>query len=168
MVGVTSARPEVWAYGLRNPWRFSFDPQTGALWVADVGQGAWEEINIIEKGQNYGWNVMEGTDCFSPNTGCDETGLRLPLVQYGRGSNCAVIGGYVYRGDVIPSLDGAYVYGDYCSGKIWALRSDGQRATESLLLVDSELMITSFGVGRSGNLYVVSPNSGIYRLVPGE
>ena len=166
MLGVASAKAEVWAYGLRNPWRFSFDPQTGALWAADVGQSVWEEIDIIEKGQNYGWNIMEGTDCFSPNVGCDESGLRLPLAQYGRGRNCAIIGGYVYRGDVIPSLIGAYVYGDYCSGKIWALRSDGQRVTEFLLLVDSELMITSFGVDRSGNLYVVSPNSGIYRLVP--
>ena len=168
LVGVANARPEIWAYGLRNPWRFSFDSQTGAMWAADVGQNSWEEIDLIQKGLNYGWNVMEGAHCFSPRSGCDETGLQLPLAEYGRAEGCSVIGGYVYRGTLLPSLVGAYVFGDFCSGKIWGLRYDGESVTEALLLVDSDLMITSFGVDRTGNLYIVSRNQGLYRLVPKE
>ena len=166
LVGVANARPEIWAYGLRNPWRFSFDPETATMWAADVGQSSWEEIDLIEKGRNYGWNVMEGAHCFSPRNGCDETGLQLPLAEYGRAEGCSITGGYVYRGEVTPSLAGAYVFGDFCSGKIWGLGYDGQSVTQALLLVESDLMITSFGVDRARNLYVLSRNEGIYRLVP--
>ena len=166
-VGVAGARDEIWAYGLRNPWRFSFDDHSGTLIAADVGQSAWEEIDIVKEGLNYGWKVMEGAHCFFPSTGCDQTGLELPLWEYSRSAgNCAVTGGYVYRGRGTPWLLGAYVYGDYCSGRIWGLRSDGESVTEQMLLVDSDLLITSFGRDLSGNLYILSRRDGIYRLAP--
>ncbi len=166
-VGVANAREEIWAYGLRNPWRFSFDEHTGFLWLADVGQDMWEEIDIVKKGLNYGWNFMEGLHCFSPSINCNQTGLELPLWEYSLSlGNCSVIGGYVYRGRGVPSLLGAYMYGDFCSGKIWGLRYDGEFVTEQMLLVDSSLFITSFGQDLAGNLYILSRNEGIYRLVP--
>ena len=159
------SRPEIWAYGLRNPWRFSFDPETGDLWAADVGQNLYEEVDLIEPGGNYGWNVMEGNSCFSPRTGCSTEGLTRPVVQYGREDGCSITGGYVYRGSRLPSLRGAYVYGDFCSGRIWALRFDGSVVTEHLELVDSELRISSFGLDESGELYILSFDEKIYRLV---
>ena len=163
-VGVVDARDEIWAYGMRNPWRFSFDTNTGALWVADVGQSTWEEIQVVEKGANYGWNTMEGRHCYSPAVDCDETGLELPLWEYSHAEGCSVTGGYVYRGLGIPSLLGTYVYGDFCTGKIWGLRYDGDFVTEQMLLVDSNVSITSFGLDLAGNLYILSQNQGIYRL----
>ena len=167
-VGVVDARDEIWAYGMRNPWRFSFDDRTEALWVADVGQNTWEEINVVEKGANYGWNTMEGRHCFSPAVDCNEAGLELPLWEYSHAEGCSITGGYVYRGRGLPSLLGAYVYGDFCTGKIWGLRSDGDYVTEHMLLIDSTLSITSFGQDLVGNLYILSQNQGIYRLdVPG-
>ena len=166
-VGVADARDEVWAYGLRNPWRFSFDEYTGLLWLADVGQNKWEEIDVITKGLNYGWNILEGSDCFSPPTNCVRTGLELPVWEYSRsGSNCTVIGGYVFRARGMPSLLGAYVYGDFCSGKIWGLRYDGESVTEQMLLAESQMFITSFGRDLSQNVYILSRNKDIYRLVP--
>ena len=120
-----TARAEIWAYGLRNPWRFSFDEATGDLWTGDVGQNRFEEIDLVVRGGNYGWNVLEGTHCFSPKTGCDPTGKALPVLEYPINGGCSVIGGYVYRAAAIPSLAGAYVYGDFCSGKVSALRYDG-------------------------------------------
>ena len=164
-VGVEGARPEIWAYGFRNPWRFSFDPETGRLWAGDVGQSAWEEIDIITKGANYGWNIMEGSHCYSPSTGCNQSGLTLPIVEYDHSEGCSVTGGYVYRGDQIPSLQGYYIYGDYCSGNVWALAYDGSAVTENILLVDSDLSITSFGEDLAGNLYVLDRQGGIYTLV---
>ena len=167
-VGRPGAREEVWAYGLRNPWRFSFDDETGLLWVADVGQKGWEEIDVVGKGLNYGWNIMEGAHCFSPSSGCDTFGLELPVAEYDRSGGCSVTGGYVYRGDRLSSLRGAYVYGDFCSGKIWGLRFDDSVVIEERLLVDSNLSITSFGQDLAGSLYVLSRNDGIYRLVEEE
>ena len=164
-VGIDGARDEIWAYGLRNPWRFSFDRETGALWTGDVGQNRLEEVDLIEKGLNYGWNVMEGSECFSPRSGCDESGFEPPVAEYGRSDGCSVTGGFVYRGSDIPSLSGAYVYADYCSGKIWGLRYDGLTATGQSILIDSELLITSFAEDSEGKLYVLSRNEGIYRLV---
>ena len=162
-----NARPEIWAYGLRNPWRFSFDRETGQLWTGDVGQNSLEEVDLVERGADYGWNTLEGTRCFSPRSGCDETGTVPPVWEYPTGQEgCSVIGGYVYRGERIPSLYGAYVFGDYCSGKIWAIRYDGQEVTEHLILADTDLRIASFGQDRKGALYVLSQNSGIYRLSP--
>ncbi len=167
-VGVVGAREEIWAYGLRNPWRFSFDRDTGLLWVGDVGQNATEEIDVVKKGLNYGWNVMEGSSCFSPRSGCDTTGLEPPIGEYGHSQGCSVTGGYVYRRGDLPSLRGAYVYGDFCSGNIWALRYNGEKVTEHRLLVDTNLSITSFGEDLDGNLYILSRNSGVYGLVPAD
>ena len=160
-------RQEIWAYGLRNPWRFTFDRKTGNLWAADVGQDRYEEVDVIRPGLNYGWNRMEGFHCF-PQGGfeCDQSGLELPIAEYGREGGCSITGGYVYRGSRLPSLYGAYVYGDFCSGKIWALRYDGTQVTEQLELVDSRLSISSFGEDQSGELYILSFDDKIYRLVP--
>ena len=165
-IGVDGARGEIWAYGLRNPWRFSFDRETGALWTGDVGQNRLEEVHLIERGLNYGWNVMEGSLCFSPPRDCDDSGLEPPIAEYGRADGCSITGGYVYRGSAMPSLAGAYVYADYCSGRIWGLRYNGQSVTEQALLADTDLRITSFGEDAEGNLYVLSRNEGIYRLIP--
>ena len=165
-VGDSASRPEIWAYGLRNPWRFSFDRETGRLWAGDVGQNSVEEVDVVEKGGDYGWNTLEGSQCFSPATGCDPGGTVLPVWEYPTSGDCSVIGGYVYRRERIPSLAGAYVFGDFCSGRIWALRYDGQEVTEHLLLADTPLQIVSFGQDRNGALYVLSQNAGIYRLIP--
>ena len=166
-VGTAGARGEIWAYGIRNPWRFSFDRENGELWMADVGQNRFEEVNIIRRGLNYGWNTMEGSSCFKPSRGCDSQGLEMPVAEYGREGGCSVTGGYVYRGARLPSLYGAYVYGDFCSGKIWALRYEGGQVTEQLELVDSKLEISSFGEDQDGEIFVLSFDGGIYRLVGG-
>jgi glucose/arabinose dehydrogenase len=163
--GAAGARGEIWAFGLRNPWRFSFDIQTGLLWAGDVGQNRWEEVDIIAKGGNYGWNVMEGFHCYSPTAGCDQSGLTLPVVQYDHAQGCSVTGGYVYRGDGIPSLRGHYIYGDYCSGSIWALDYLDGAVKRNALLVKSGLNIASFGEDRAGHLYILSRDGGIYTLV---
>ena len=162
-VGRAGTRPEIWAYGLRNPWRFSFDRVAGDLWTADVGQNRFEEVDIIQPGLNYGWNVMEGEECFV-RSDCDRTGLEMPVVEYGREGGCSVTGGYVYRGSRLPSLYGAYVYGDYCSGRIWALRHDGDEVIEHLQIADSSLRIPSFGEDADGDLYVLSFDGTIYRF----
>ena len=162
--GVPEARPEIWAYGLRNPWRFSFDRKTGDLWLADVGQNRREEINIIRKGRNYGWNIMEGSECFQPGSQCTPAGLEPPLFEYGNGEGCSIIGGYVYRGSRLLSLTGAYVYADYCSGSIWALRRQDGVVTEQLRVATLDRSITSFGQDLQGNLYILTRGSGIYRL----
>ena len=161
----SGARAETWAYGLRNPWRFSFDRVTGDLWLGDVGQNLWEEINLVKKGRNYGWNVMEGAHCFRPRDGCDGTGLELPVIEYSSNQGCSVIGGYVYRGTRLPSLSGAYLYGDFCTGTVWGLRHDGQTVTEHRVLAKVGAQITSFGEDQAGNVYILSRDSGIYQLV---
>ena len=162
--GIEGAGGEIWAYGLRNPWRFSFDRETGALWLGDVGQHLWEEVNKIGMGRNYGWNTMEGAHCFKPRSGCDATGLELPLLEYSSKEGCSVIGGYVYRGPRLPSLTGAYVYADYCSGSIWALREEHGSVSDQRLVASLDKLLTSFGEDREGNLYILSRNSGIYEL----
>ncbi len=167
-VDTAGARAEIWAYGLRNPWRFSFDSETGLLWAGDVGQNLWEEIDIIARGANYGWNIMEGLHCYSPASGCDQSGLALPIAEYDHSQGCAVTGGYVYRGDQIASLQGYYIYGDYCSGYIWALVYDGSVVTENKLLVASDLSITSFGQDLAGNLYILDREGSIYTLTEAE
>ena len=161
-VGVRDARPEIWAYGLRNPWRFTFDSETGDLWAADVGQNKLEEVDLIRPGLNYGWNIMEGDECYPRS--CDTRGLELPIVVYGRDGGCSITGGYVYRGSRIPSLYGAYVYGDFCSGKIWALRYDGSRVTESIQVADTRIRISSFAEDTDGELYILDLDGGIYRF----
>ena len=163
-VGGADAREEIWAYGLRNPWRFSFDGETGDLWAADVGQNLYEEVNLIRPGRNYGWNTMEGAHCFQPSGNCLTEGLEMPVVEYGREGGCSITGGYVYRGSRLQTLYGAYVYGDFCSGKLWALRYDGARVTEHLQLADTNMRIASFGEDQSGDLFILSFDSKIYRL----
>ena len=162
-----NGRPEVWAYGLRNPWRFSFDRSTGDLWLADVGQNAWEEVDIITSGGNYGWNVMEANRCYPLNDlSCERDGLIGPVVDYTHAEGCAVTGGYVYRGARLPALDGTYIYGDFCSGKLWGVRYDGNNVTEHALLAETKLALSSFGEDESGEIYLLDHGAGgIYRLV---
>ena len=164
--GGDDIRKEIWAFGLRNPWRFSFDRLTGDLWAADVGQADYEEIDVIEPGSNYGWNIMEGTHCYSPSAQCSQAGLTLPISEYSHNGECSVIGGYVYRSSLLPSLYGAYLYADHCSGTVWALRYDGVQVTEQAELVDSELTITAFGEDAQGEVYILSRDNGIYSLRP--
>ncbi len=156
-------REEIYAYGLRNPWRISFDPETGRLWAADVGQDRYEEIDLIEKGGNYGWNVMEGAHCYG-GSGCDRSGLIPPVWEYGRSQGGSITGGHVYRGPSLPSLQGAYVYADFVSGRIWALRTDGSGEPRNELLADTDLSISSFGVDGHGELYLCAFDGRIYRL----
>jgi glucose/arabinose dehydrogenase len=148
-----NARPETWAFGFRNPWRMAFDSATGALWLADVGQDAVEEIDVVTAGGNYGWNRLEGDACFSPASGCASAGTVLPVATYTHADGRSVSGGGVYRGDAVPGLRGRYVYADAASGTIWALPSD--RSGPPVVLVESDLNIVSFGVDADGELYVV-------------
>jgi glucose/arabinose dehydrogenase len=157
-------REEIFAYGFRNPWRFSFDSVTGWLWVADVGQNRIEEIDIVEKGKNYGWNIMEGSLCYSPSSGCNQTELELPILEYDHGVGQSITGGFVYRGVELPELVGAYVYGDYVSGRVWALWHDGVNATVNVELLDTSLNIPSFGVDDENRLYICSFDGRIYKL----
>ncbi|HEX8284572.1 MAG TPA: PQQ-dependent sugar dehydrogenase [Pyrinomonadaceae bacterium] len=168
-VSAAGFRPEIWALGVRNPWRFSFDRLTADLYMADVGQGSWEEINFQPAAsagaENYGWSIMEGTHCFNP-PGCSVFGLTMPILEYGHGAgDCSVTGGYVYRAGAFPRMQGLYVYGDFCSGRIWGLRREGGVWQNSLLL-DTTLQISAFGEDESGALYVAGYNTGsIYPLV---
>jgi glucose/arabinose dehydrogenase len=158
-------REEIYAYGLRNPWRFSFDPMTGRVWAGDVGQGAYEEVDIIESGRNYGWNIMEGFHCYNaPN--CDTTGLTLPVWEYGHNDSggFAITGGFVYRGDSVPGLYGSYIYGDYVSGRIWALDYDGTGNPVNRELLSTALNISSFGVDADQELYLCAFDGHIYRF----
>ncbi len=156
-------REEIYAYGLRNPWRISFDSSTGQLWAADVGQNLYEEVNIIEKGANYGWDVMEGLHCYEPSTGCNQTGLTLPVWEYSHDLGISITGGFVYRGAMAPSLAGRYVFADYGTGRIWALAWDGSRAQVEEIM-DTSLAISSFGVDAQEELYALAFNGRIYRF----
>lgn len=156
--------PEIYAYGLRNPWRFSFDAPTGELWAADVGQNKFEEINKITAGKNYGWRIQEGTECFSPAAGCDKTGLEQPIFTYGRKEGVSVTGGYVYRGSELPELQGRYIYGDYGTGKLWALKQQENGTVDNALLLETGINITSFGRDSRGELYLCTLNGEMYKL----
>ena len=162
---VLSARDEIYAYGLRNMWRFSWDLETGLLWGADVGQNAYEEIDIIYSGLNYGWNVMEANHCFPIGSNCDSTGFEPPVLEYELYVNgvCSITGGYVYRGNSLFSLEGKYIYGDWCTGDIWALKyaDDGDHLNEHLLR--SDINITSFGIDQNNELLFCG-NEYIYKL----
>lgn len=162
--GAGGNRREIYAWGLRNPWRFSFDRDTGELWAGDVGQNAFEEIDRIERGGNYGWNIREGKHCFQ-TAGCSTTGLIDPVVDYRRNDGASVTGGYVYRGAAIPRLRGVYLYGDFISGKVWGLFPSNRSAPR--LQLESGRNIASFAEGVDGELYVVSFADGkIYRILP--
>ena len=157
-------RGEIWAYGLRNPWRFSFDTETGLLWLADVGQNAWEEIDVVSRGANFGWNIMEATHCYNASR-CDMSGLTLPVFEYGHDLGCSVTGGFVDRGSV-SDLRGVYVYGDYCSGRIWGLRYEGGRVIGQAQMATAGFSIGSFAQDRSGAVYVLqyALSGGIYTI----
>jgi len=161
-------REEIYAYGFRNPWRFSFDFESGWLWAADVGQNSVEEVDIVNKGANYGWNIMEGDICFNPSSGCNQTGLTLPTWSYNHTLGSSVTGGFVYRGSEHPELMGSYIYGDFGSGRIWALRYDGANAPVNTELLDSNLSIPSFGVDEQNELYICDYDGGIYKLVKSQ
>ena len=164
-VGTTGAAPEIWAWGLRNPWRFSFDSLTGTLWVGDVGQSTYEEIDIIEKGKNYGWNIMEASHCYPPGTTCNPTGLTYPVWEYGRTEGQSVTGGAVYRGRRLPELYGWYVFADYVQGRVWALKYQNGLVVNHQLLVDLPVTVSSFGEDEDHELYFVSLDSGrVYQL----
>ena len=161
---VKGYREEIYAYGLRNPWRFSFDAATGILWAADVGQDAIEEIDIIRKGQNYGWNIMEGSQCYKPPSGCDTEGLVLPVYEYQHSLGKSVTGGYVYHGNNIGVLEGVYIYADFVSGYIWGLVYTESGQARNFTLVDTGLNISSFGVDEDQNLYFSAFDGKIYAL----
>ena len=161
---------EIWGIGLRNPWRFSFDRLTGDLYVADVGQNAWEEIHLIPAGTpggiNFGWNIMEGTNCYrAPD--CDQAGLDIPIWDYDHSNGCSITGGYIYRGQHSPELWGNYFFSDYCSGNIWALVPQGDGDPLVNLVLQSGLGPASFGEDAAGELYISDHRGGgIYRIVP--
>ncbi len=160
-------RPEIWAFGLRNPWRFAFDPDGGALWLADVGQDAWEEIDLIVRGGNYGWNIREGAHCFRTRR-CRREGLVDPVAEYGHQYGCSVTGGEVYRGRALPALHGWYLYADYCSGRLWGFDTARRPVQPVLLLEHPGLRPAAFGRGPGGELYVADHGGGrIFRLAPG-
>jgi len=170
---VAGGDPDIWAYGLRNPWRFSFDRATGDLYIGDVGQNLLEEIDVApagQGGQNYGWRLMEASQCFQPPVGCDQTGLTLPVVEYDRAVGCSVTGGYVYRGTAIGGLDGRYLYGDYCSNRVFSFRWVDGAVRDQLELTDdldpdSQIQgLTSFGEDAGGELYVVSQGGSVFRV----
>src|SRR3972149_991417 len=158
-------KEEIYAYGLRNPWRFSFDSPTGRLWCADVGQNAWEEIDLIVKGGNYGWRCYEGNHNYDLS-GCTDTNYIFPVWEYSHSDGVSITGGYVYRGPNLPDLYGKYIYGDFGTRKIWALTYDGINPPTNKLLLTSSVSIASFGVDINNELYVVGYNGIIYRFIP--
>ena len=175
-VGTPGAFPAIWAYGLRNPWRFSFDRATGDLMIGDVGQNAVEEVDVgltsRRGGENYGWNIMEGSRCFDPPAGCSSSGLTLPVVEYSHGDGCSITGGYVYRGCRMPGYHGTYFYGDYCTALVRSFRLQNgaaadQRDWTSALSRGVEA-ISSFGVDADGEIYIVDHTGELYRVVPGS
>lgn len=167
-VGTPGARGEIWAYGLRNPWRFSFDRCDGRFFLGDVGQNLYEEIDLIVKGGNFGWRVMEGNHCFNPPAGCDMAGKILPIAEYDHSLGCSVTGGYVYRGARFADLAGRYIFGDYCTGRIWALWEAAPTSWTMAQLTQTSLNISSFGEDQAGELYVVNHNGEIYQLFAGS
>jgi glucose/arabinose dehydrogenase len=158
--------PEIWAVGFRNPWRFSFDPPSGRMFIADVGQSAFEEIDIGAKGANFGWNIMEGLHCFNPPSGCNTAGLTLPIAEYDHSEGNAVMGGYVYRGTAVPSLQGMYVFGDFGTGKIFTLQETSPNVWTRTLVATTGKSISSFGRDQNGELYVVDIGTGtVFKIV---
>ena len=169
LVGDPDGRDEIWAYGLRNPWRYAFDPVDGLLYIADVGQRDREEVNAVDAargGLNFGWDVLEGDACFEPPGGCDRTGLTGPVLVYGHDEGCSVTGGRVYRGDALPGLRGHYFYADLCAGWVRSFRLSGGDVTEAEEWPLGDLgSILSFGEDAAGELYVLSSNGNVYRLI---
>ena len=171
-----AGRDEIWSRGLRNPWRFSFDRRTGDLWIGDVGQNRYEEVDRAKvttastsrgRGMNFGWRQLEGSHCYNPATGCARAGKAYPAIEYSHAEGCAVTGGYVYRGAAIPALYGRYVFGDFCSGTIWTFPAGASWPTRKIVLLNTGYSISSFGQDQYGELYVVDLAGGaVYRLAP--
>jgi len=170
-LGAAGARPEIWATGMRNPWRFAFDRVTGLLYVADVGQNLWEELDIVpaaRAGLNYGWNVMEGAHCYA-GTGCDTTGLVVPALEYDHSYGCAIIGGFVYRGHASPALAGQYFFSDYCQAWLRSITYQNGRITARTLWTVPRIgQVLSFGEDAAGEVYLCDINGPIYKFVAGE
>ena len=162
----TSGREEIFCWGMRNPWKYSQDATTGLIYAGDVGQNIWEEIDILQVGKNYGWRVIEGFSCYNPSSNCDTTGKTMPIKVYNHTlGNCSITGGYVYRGSRRPELRGAYIYGDYCSGRISMLRYNNGSVTSDSLLSIFTHTLSSFGTDQNNELYLVGYNNGkIYRF----
>jgi len=162
-VGQAGKRGEIWAKGLRNPWRYAFDAPTGLLYVADVGQNLHEEVSVVpasQAGVNYGWNIMEGTSCFNPATNCNQAGLTLPLIDYTHAEGCSITGGYVYRGSAIPGIRGHYFYSDYCTKFLRSFRyENGVAVDRKDWGLTPSGNVTSFGRDFAGELYVLAGNS---------
>lgn len=165
----TNGRDEVYAWGVRNPWRFSFDRQSGELWAADVGQDAWEYIHVIQNGKNYGWRILEGSHCFNPSTGCDSTGLELPVFEYNHSQgDRSITGGFIYRGQKQPLLHRKYIYADFVSGRIWALEvtPDALQVVSNEELMNTNINVSSFAEDLDGEIYVLTYGSGgVRRLI---
>ena len=170
-VGDDSARPETWVYGLRNPWRFSFDRETGDLLIGDVGQGEYEEASIApagEGGLNFGWDLMEGPACYEVDP-CQDDSLVMPIFSYPtREGGCAITGGYVYRGDAIPALRGVYLAADYCSGLLWGVGQDANGEWGASAPIETGSSISSFAEDAAGELYLVDYSGSIYRITAAE
>lgn len=171
-VDTPGARGEIWSYGLRNPWRFSFDRATGDLWIGDVGDAKFEEVDMqpasSHGGENYGWPVFEGTECAMPEH-CQDAGLVAPLVTYGHNMNCAVMGGYVYRGKTVPAFMGQYLFGDLCTGGVFTMTRDPQGGWNRVEIGFNPIKIDSFGEDPNGDEYVVDMQGGVvYRIVDGS
>lgn len=168
--GRPGGRGEIWALGMRNPWRFSFDHTAKLLYVADVGQNRLEEVNVVpagEAGVNYGWDVMEASDCFEPGSGCPRAGLTLPVLEYTHDDGCSITGGFVYRGQAIPGLQGHYLYADYCEGWVRSFRyTDGQAADKRSYPLPDVGNISSFGEDSQRELYLVSHRGTVHRIAP--
>ncbi|QDT96885.1 PQQ-dependent sugar dehydrogenase [Gimesia aquarii] len=163
---IKTARKEIWAYGLRNPWRIAFDTKTGILWAGDVGQNIWEEIDIIVKGGNYGWSVREGKHPFGPNGVEPRPHLIEPIWEYDHSVGKSITGGSVYRGKKIPAIQGAYIYGDYVSGKFWALKYDAQnkKVTANHVIESPSIPVMTFGTDQNGEMFLTSSFSEIFML----
>lgn len=156
--------PEIWAYGLRNPWRFSFERGGTRLFVGDVGQDQFEEVDILESGKNYGWNVMEAMHCFNPASGCNMTGLTMPIAEYAHSEGEAVMGGFIYKGTAISNLLGAYVFGDYISGTIWELVEAPAGTWTRTKLLSTGRNISSFAQDTAGELYALDYSGSVLKL----
>jgi len=162
-------REEIYAYGFRNPWRIGFDKLFGTLFTGDVGQSRREEIDDVEKGRNYGWSIMEGSICFDLPSGCDMSGLELPILDYGRDQGGTVIGGFVYRGSEVEELAGKYIYGDFISGKIWTLGYDGDNVTDNTQIAEiGEFSLTAFGTDENDEAYLSTLGGSVYKITNGE
>jgi glucose/arabinose dehydrogenase len=171
-VGVDGTpRLEILHVGLRNPFRASVDPATGDLWIGDVGQNAWEEVDVARagaRGLDFGWRRWEGRHCYDPPTGCDPAGVTMPVTEYGHGLGCSVIGGVVYRGEAIPALRGGYLFSDYCTGTLWAIDAGSNASQAPVTLLETESSISSIGTGEDGEVYLTDLGRGrVLRLVSG-